>query len=384
MNEKNEETYSKTVILVGAGLTNLQVIAQAKKFHALNTQLVLLDANPFWFYPGMATEVLSGYYGLKDFHLDLRLLAKRYGIEFIQDEVTALLIQQKKVMTASGRMLEFDLISFACGTRSAAQEGDVPAEGSFPVKPLKNVLQIRNEIETCLELFKEKALDVLVLGAGLSGVEYAINIADLLRERKPESGWNVTLLEAQATVLPGLPKKAVAAAESMLRACDVVVRCESEIQHVQSNRVVLGYGKTLDFDLAVVAMGNRVIDIFIQAGLETNDAGALVVGTSLQAQNYAYLFASGECAQSKGSTRVSNLHSALQQGPVLTKNLLAYLQNKSLQQVAIRSSARRFISLGKASALLVSGSSVLGGKWVRTLKQRWDRRTLKKIRTYQI
>ena len=382
MAQLKQETYNKTVVLVGAGMTNLQVITQAKKFHALQTQLVLLDVNSFWFFSGMAAEVLSGYYGLKDFHLDLRLLAKQYGIEFVQDEVTALLPQQKKVMTASGRMLEFDLVSFACGTISAMPEGDVPAEGSFPVKPLKNVLQIRNEIETCMELFPKKILELLVLGAGPAGVEYAINIADLLEERRPAPGWKITLLEAQSKVLPGFPKKAVIIAEKMLKASAVTIRTKSEIQHVQSNRIVLDYGETLEFDLAVVAMGNRVIDLFMQAGLETNKNGALVVEPSLRAQNYAEIFAGGDCAQLKGASFSQSTQNVRQQGPVLVKNLLATLQSKPLQEVSGSKCPVQFVSLGKANALVIKGNTVLEGKWVRTLKQCWDRRILKRYRTY--
>jgi len=380
MRTPSEQKLQKRVLLIGAGLANLYVITLAKQFHAEGVQLTLVDSNPFWLLPNMATEVVSGYYGLKDFHLDLRLLAKQYGIEFIQDEAISLLPQQKKIMTAASRILNYDLVSFALGTVSLSQEGDVPVEGSFSVKPLKNVLQIRNEIETLLELFPEKSLTAVVLGAGAAGVEYALNIADLLQERRPQAGWRITLLEAQARILPGFPQRAAQIAEKVLMINDVVIRTGVEIQHVQSNRLILEYGETMNFDLAVVALGGRVTDIFMQAGLDTDEFGAVRVEPCLRVRSYPDIFASGDCAYMKGRSFARTTQSAIQQGPILAQNLLAALKGKALKNFPGLKGPFQIISLGKANAMFVKGNIVVEGPWILRFKHWRDRRIIQRLK----
>ncbi|MBN1595012.1 FAD-dependent oxidoreductase [candidate division FCPU426 bacterium] len=382
MNQADPKGREKKVLLVGAGLANLYVLTHAQRFHCLQAAITLVDVNPFWLFSNMATEVAGGFYGLKDFHLDLRLLAKQHGAAFIQDEVVSLLPQQRKVMTKAGRLLEYDVVAFACGSLASTPKEDVPAEGVYPVKPVKNVLQIRNEIETCLELFPEKVLEVAVLGGGATGVEYALNISELLAERHLPQGWTCTLIEAKPGILPGFPKAAAAAAEKMLRVNDVKLRTGVKIQHIQSHRVVLEYGETLAFDLAVVALGERVADLFLQAGLGTDELGALRVEPTLQSGSYPEIFAGGNCARVKGGPAARTTQSTWQQAPVLLHNLLAALADKKQRRAFRPRKNRRFISLGKTNALLVDGPFVWQGPWVLQWKRWRDRRLMRRIRTY--
>ncbi|MCD4812937.1 FAD-dependent oxidoreductase [bacterium] len=379
MNPAREKTAEQTIVLVGAGPAHLTVLARMAAFQAAPIRWVLIDANLFYFVPHMTAEVMSGFYGLDDFHIDLRILAEKKQITFIHDEVVSLLPQQKKLMTAAGRMLDYDLVSFETGAVPVEQEDDVPAEGSFAVRPVKNVLQIRNEIETLLELFPKKQIDIAVLGGGIAGVEYAINMSEILQQRQPESGWQVYLIEAQPEILPGLPKPAIAVARKMLRVNDVEIRTQAVVQHVQSNRLVLEFGETIDYDLAVVATGQKVSDIFNQASLGTDEQGALKVNPTLQSVLHPEVFACGDCAQVVKVPAERSVAQALQQGALLAHNLPAMVCRTPLKTMTPQRRFLRFISLGNTNALCIAGRYVFSGSWVLFWKRRREQRLLKRL-----
>jgi NADH dehydrogenase FAD-containing subunit len=373
-------TSRKTIVLVGAGPANLHVIRQARRIAAGQGQLILVSPDPYWFNPKMAPDIMNSYYGLNDFRLDLAAFSRQGGVEFIQDEVTSLLPKQKKILTAAGRMLTYDAAAFAIGALSAEKESDIPVEGSFPVRPIRNVLEIRNEVETMLELFPDKCLEIVVLGGGPSGVEFALNTAAFLQERKPrrriaDPGWTLTLLEKKNRLLPGLPEKAGRRAGQALALADVTVRTAAEVQHVHSRRLVLDYGETLDYDIAVVAMGRRVPELFYRADLTTDENGAVFVERTLAVSEAPDLFATGECCRFWNEpTETSDA------GPLLARNLEAWLAGRPLESAEPRK-RWQWISLGPDEAMVFKDSRLFHGRGVLRLKRWLEQRAMKQFQS---
>jgi NADH dehydrogenase FAD-containing subunit len=363
---------AKHILLVGAGHAHLGVLARAQALVRAGARLTLVCPDPAWYFADMAAEVLGGYYGLADFRVDVRALCARAGAEWLGEEVVSLLPEHRQVLTATGRALEYDLASFAVGSLSAEREGDVPVDGSYPLLPVQVILEVRNELETLLELEPDRSPQVLVLGGGPTGVETALALAGLLAERSPAQGWTVTLIEGRARVLPGGIAAASRVAERALARHGVKVRTGTEIQHVQSGRVVLEHGETLNFDLALTAMGNRVTDLFGKAGLHTDDFGALLVDRTLRSRDRPELFAAGDCARLWGLGLPRTSQHAIAQAPVLAHNLLAVLRGAPLRAYA-PAVQQQWLALGPREALWVRGQRAWHGSWVLALKRRRER-----------
>lgn len=368
----------KKILLIGAGHANLQVVIRAGALARAGAQLTLISPEPFWYFPNMAGEALSGHYALADFRVDLRALADRHDVAFIPDEVISLLPAQRKVLTLMGRVLEYDYAVFNIGSQPAVPEGDVPVDGNFTLTPIRNIIEIRNEVETLLEVEPDKPLQAMVLGGGPAGVEVAANLAFLLGQRAPAAGWSVMLLEAKARLLPGFSKAASRRAAAYLCRAGVQIRTEAEIQHVQSGRVVLDKGETLHFDLAVTATGNRISDLFLQANLLTDEAGALLVERTLRLRDHPEIFAAGDCARLWGLGLSRCGAHAAAQGPVLARNLLAVLRRRSLQAYG-GSHRPLLLSLGPRDALWVAGRRARYGRWVLAWKRWRDRRWIGRL-----
>lgn len=366
---------TREILLVGAGHAHLEVLRRSgSRLKTRGGRITLLDRNPHWFFPNFTADVLGGHCGLKAFQVDLRDLCRRWGAVFIQDEAVSLLPQQKKLLTRSGRMLDYDLLSLALGSVPQELERDIPAEGSFPVFPVYKVLEIRNEIETFLELFPQRRLEIAVVGAGPGGVEYSLNIAQLLAERAPKAGWRLTLLEGRDRLLPGLAPAAGRLVRRVMTAHDVSVRTNALVQHVQSNRLVLERGETVPFDLAVVATGGRCDDLLGRAGFATDERGALWVDRTLQVEGHAGVFAAGDCAAVRNTRNLRTGALARAQGPVLAANLLASLGGGPWRRFQGPWRGCQLISLGQDEALLSLPHTALAGRWALWLKRWLDRR----------
>lgn len=375
------ESTEKQILLVGAGHAHLYVVSRARALLRAGVRVTLVAPEDYWYYSAMASEVLSGHYGVKDFRVDLRALAEKNGVEFIQDEVDTLGVELQHVGTAAGRSLPYTWVSFAVGSVPAERERDVPVDGSFPLYPALNMIEIRNEVETLLELEPEKELLAAVLGGGAGGVEVAANLAALLKARAPQAGWRIILLEAKGRLLPGFPASASRRALKKLQRLGVKVRTQAKIEHVQSGRVVLEEGETMDFDLAVVATGLRSPDLFDQAGLFTDQDGSLLVERTLRSREHPEIFATGDCARIMGLGLLRLGQYAAAQGPVLLHNLLAAVQGTRLKTYAPETSPLQILSLGPQDALLLKGATVLQGRWALWLKRWLDHRYL---RRYQV
>ncbi len=371
----------KHIVLVGAGHAHLHVIRHAQTLIRAGAKITLVAPDIYWYYSGMATEVLSGYYGVKDFRVDLRTLTEKNGVEFCVDEVTSILPEHKRLITAAGRTLDYNWASFAIGSIPLEREGDVPVDGSFPLQPVRNIIELRNEVETLLELETEKTLSFVILGGGAAGVETALNLASLLKQRTHPAGVKVTLLESKGRVLSGFPAAASKQAYRKLVRLGVQVRTQAVIQHVQSGRVVLDRGETMDFDLAVVTMGVRVPELLEKAMLFTDEGGALVVERTLRSHEHPEFFATGDCARVMGLGLMRLGVHAVAQGPVLLHNLLAVLQGGKLKQVTHTQTPLQIVSLGPNDALWIKGSTVLNGRWAVWLKHFIDKRY---VRQYQV
>jgi len=115
-------------------------------------------------------------------------------------------------------------------------------------------------------------LDIIVVGGGAVGVEYAQVLAGL--------GFNVTLVEALGRLLPSLDRELGATVRRLLSRLGVRVRVGSPVLGVKGDgeRVRVGLrGEILEADYVLVAIGRKPrADEAIRAGAKVSDRGFIV------------------------------------------------------------------------------------------------------------
>lgn len=148
-------------------------------------------------------------------------------------------------------------------------------------------------------------LEVVIVGAGATGVELAAELHNTTRELaaygldkiNPDRDVKISLVEANDRVLPALPPKLSDSVLMELRKLRVHLFTGERVTEVTAQGVYTHTGRFLPSALVVWAAGIKAPD-FLNGidGLETNSINQLLVGRTLQTTLDENIFAFGDCA----------------------------------------------------------------------------------------
>ena len=361
----------KRVVLVGAGHAHLGVLRGASALVDRGAEVVVVAPEDFW-YSGLATGVLAGQYPPSLDVIALAPLAARAGAHLVREAVVAVEPRNRRVVLASGRALDWDSLSLDVGSEVPIDTLPGAAAHAVPVKPVANLARLRADLETRWRRGERPRL--VVVGGGNSGCEVAAVAASLAT--RSGGGLDVTLLAASSRLVPALPARAARRLVRGLEGRGVRCRTGTPVTAIEAGRVRTATGDPVPFDVAVLATGLVPPRLLRQAGLPTDDSGALLVDATLHAVGDPRVFGGGDCiAFAPRPLPRIGVH-AVRQAPVLLHNLAASLDGRPLRAYRPQRRALLVLNLGDATALATWGPFVWYGRAAFRLKDRIDRRWL--------
>ncbi len=349
----------KKLIVMGASQGTLKLVQRLQRKWPGLLEITLLNSQSFWLNEHMALEALSGTYGLKDIRVDLAPLLETWQANFLQDKLASVLPSQQKLLTENGRLLSYDALLFDAWPEASCPNPDIPVIGHYFLKPSYAVLEIKNELETLLELEHPGTIEIVILGGGAAGVVAALQLEAWLSTRRHPRSWSLTIIEARSRLLPRWPDQAAQIAVRFCRMGNITVMTDSVVEHVQSNRVVLNQGHTLPFDLAIRTYPECERWVFEKMNLPTNAAGRLLTNAFNQVGSYPAIFSMGE--SSHRAAHVAGQGSAVIKATA--RNIVAFLNGGQLRPVPVKRPALRLLPLDRVFAMLVRGQMAIYGRW---------------------
>ena len=120
--------------------------------------------------------------------------------------------------------------------------------------------------------------------------------------------------------------------------------------------------------------------IFSESGLATDERGFLLVRSTLQSEQHDNLLATGDCATliDHPDTPKAGVY-AVRQGPFIADNLRAWLSGEPLRPYTPQGDFLMLLNTGDGSALGAKWGWSFGGGWVMRLKDRIDRRFMRRF-----
>ncbi|MFP8889245.1 NAD(P)/FAD-dependent oxidoreductase [Natrialbaceae archaeon A-CW2] len=138
--------------------------------------------------------------------------------------------------------LTYDFCAVCLGAETAFYGLESVREHALPLKRVGDATAIRSGVQRALESESETT-DIVVGGAGLSGIQVAGELAALLEESAPErvddGTASVTLLEQAATVAPEFDRSFQEATRDVLERVGVDVRTESTVTDAGESTVTV-------------------------------------------------------------------------------------------------------------------------------------------------
>ena len=247
----------------------------------------------------------------------------RLGVQVVQEGVSKVDFAKRpfRLETTEGRAVFAESVVVATGAE--AQWLGLPSEKRLRGKGV-------SACATC-DGFFFKGKEVVVVGGGATGIEFAGALAELIRGPLAKdfptldgSEVRVELLEAQGSLLPGLPERLRAYALSRLRRIGVFVRLNAKVSEVTSREVRLEEGLAIPTETTIWTTGVRGESIVRSAGLPIARGERLAVLPTLQVAGHPAVYAVGDIAYMEEIGRPLPMMApvAVQQGTAAARNIL--------------------------------------------------------------
>jgi pyridine nucleotide-disulfide oxidoreductase family protein len=357
----------KRLLLVGGGHAHAFVLRELARRRPAGLEVMLLTPHDRQLYSGMLPGWIAGHYTIDDLTLPLRPLLQAAGAGGLLDRIVSLDPAQRRVVTAGGTTLEYDLISLATGSDIAAHTIEGARQWALPLRPIEEFVSKWTALAP--RLAEADRPKVVVIGAGAGGVEVAMAIAYALRAAGNDT--QVQLVSG-GNLLPGHSESARELVRSALVRANVRL-LDSIVTKVTSDHVDLQDGASLTSDLTLLASGASAPAWLRTTGLALDEAGFIQVDRRYRSVSHDTVFAAGDVATMVGTPRARSGVYAVRAGPPLADNLIRQVQGQRLRTHTPQRTALYLLATGPQHAIASWNGLALNGEWVWRWKDRIDR-----------
>ena len=359
--------YVKDLVLIGGGHAHALVLRAWAMAPMPGVRVTVINPGPTAPYTGMLPGHVAGHYPRAAMMIDLVRLARAARARLILDHATGLDLDQTRVHLGGRAPLHFDVASIDIGIGSGLPDLPGFAEHGVAAKPLGEYAESWDRFVARQSV----AANLVILGAGVGGVELALAASHRLRVTHARP--TVTLVDPVASILPGMGHAARRVLLAELAAAGVILRLGQTATEITRDAVLLSGGERLPSDFTLSVAGARPQPWLRQTGLHLTD-GFVTVGASLQASDLR-VFAVGDCAHLSHAPRPKAGVFAVRAAKVLDHNLrIALAETGQMRRYQPQRDYLKLISLGDQRALADKYGLALRGPWVWRWKDRIDRR----------
>lgn len=305
-------TQQRQVVIVGAGFAG---VTAAAELAAKNVDVLLIDKNNYHQFQPLIYQVATAQIAVADVARPLR--AQFHGKQTVKvktAEITSIDPQKRSVTTADNITYIGETLLIATGAEANFFGVSGAAEHAFPLYSVDDAARLRSRFLGALDAadrdeayIDQGALNVVVVGAGATGVETAGAVAESLHHVVPTylpdelaGAAKVYLVDMLSTVLPPFSEKSRSYAKSRLNAAGVDVRLGSGVSEVRKDGVTLADGTEITSRTVVWAGGLRATSLLSDAGLPVGKGGRVDVRPDLTVPGFDGVYALGDAANMPG------------------------------------------------------------------------------------
>lgn len=337
----------KKVIIVGGGFAGIQFVEHLDQ--RLFDVLLIDKLNHHQFQP-LFYQVATSQLEPSSISFPFRkMFQKRKNLQIRMAEVLRIEPEQNMLITTIGNY-PYDYLVIATGCKTNYFGNKETEKHTLALKTTYDAIKIRNTILQSFEDLlsvseseKEYLLNIVIVGAGPTGVELSGAFAEIKKNILPKDfplinfdTMRVILLEGSGHTLNNMSDLAKSASENYLKTLGVEVKTSVFVKNYDGKVVTLSNGETIKSKNVIWAAGvtGNIIEGIIQNSISTNsrikvDRCNLVAG-------YNNIYAIGDIAYMetpkypKGHPQLANV--AINQARNLAKNFKLSAQRKPLRE----------------------------------------------------
>ncbi len=297
------------IVVIGGGYGGLRLIEKLAGEPGL--RITLVDKNPYHYLQTEAYGYIAGRFDIHDVAVDLANWCGGFGasVSFLHARVERIVSAEKRLRTSCGT-IEYDTLVIATGARThffGTIEG--LRDFSVGVKSLPRAFEFRQRFETLIcdnvrqaRCEHGETLHIAIGGAGLSGVEIAAEMAEVIARHHRTLGSNarrirIRLIDAADTILPGMHPAVIRHAQKRLDTLGVETITGAFIAKIDAEHITLADGTAMPYHFMIFAGGIEAAVPECDIPLAADPNGQIVVDTFLNIGGDKSLYAVGDCAR---------------------------------------------------------------------------------------
>tara|TARA_Y100001968_G_C19447650_1_gene766356 strand:+ start:3097 stop:4278 length:1182 start_codon:yes stop_codon:yes gene_type:complete len=320
---------SDVVVLVGggfAGLTTAMKLSASKN----RPKIILIEPKDRFVFSPFLYELLSGELELWEIAPTYKSLVAEKGIILIQESVRTIDAFEQKVITMSGLEIKYSKVVLATGSKP--NDFGIPGVSDHALMfhsllDIKLLKQLLNELSNCNEAMNQ----LVIVGAGATGVELACKISDLVPDNI-----QIHLVEMGTSVLPHGKYFNKEQSEYALNSRGIRLHLQTQVIAISSNEVELESlvnNHSSRFSLPhrglIWTAGFKAVypEIIPQPTLIDD---RISIDSYLNVRGMDNVLALGDIScDKKISSHPVSAQLAMQQGVIAANNLIAFTEGKS-------------------------------------------------------
>ena len=367
---------SVSVVVLGCGFGGVAVATELRKRskrERMRIDITLIDRRTRFDYQAANPEILSGKVTPDDISADLCSFARRMDAEFINAEIVDINFSKKEVKTRTGT-IPYDYLVIAVGGEQAFFGIPGAEEHSHCINTLEGAVRTKQALDEVES--GNSAMTIAVIGAGLTGVEVAGELAE------SRSNARVCLIERMPRILPAFPAPDIASfVTRRLMDRGVEILTGLAVESVNDDEIVLSGQRRLPYDVLIWTAGLKPGRLLERLKLP-KVRGWIRVDPYLRVDGMTDVFAVGDNAyfEYDGIRSGQNVEEAEREGKIAAVNIIRTVKGDKLKRYKPKNTIqnpRAIISLGGNTAVIYAGGKVFtifGYKLKKFIEHRYMRR----------
>lgn len=263
----NQITIMK-VIIVGAGFAGLKIARKLNNKPGF--EVTLIDKFNYHQFQPLFYQVATSSLDASNISFPLRKMFQKSKNVHIRLACLQSIDAKTQTITTDEGVYEYDILIIATGADTNFFGNKNVEQNTFPMKSTTEALQLRHRL---LQNFEEalltkdqavlqKLMNVVIVGAGATGVELSGSIAEMKRFVLPKdypelnfSQMQIILLEGSDKTLGAMSEKSAAQSREYLERLGVTVMTNEIVKDYDGSVVSLQNGKTIPSALVIWAAG---------------------------------------------------------------------------------------------------------------------------------
>ncbi|MBI3627487.1 MAG: NAD(P)/FAD-dependent oxidoreductase [Candidatus Sungbacteria bacterium] len=299
----------KNIVIAGGGfggiLAAVYLDKGLKKNPAIakNYQLILINNHHLHLYTPALYEIASipqGKHNLEyvksSITIPLIEIFEHRNVEWREETIISIDRTKKELAFQSGKALPYEYLILALGSETSYFNIPGAKEHGLPLKTFADAVHLRDAIENGL-MSGTSHLDIVVAGAGASGVEVAAefeNFVSSIQKIGQACQVTVSLVEGSPEILPGFDAWVVQKAKKRLESLGVKIITNALITQVDKTMIRFKNGSTRPYTILVWAGGVKAASVLASMGIQLSPKGGAPINQFLEVGRS--IFAVGDSA----------------------------------------------------------------------------------------